>query len=79
MDDLIRRQDVITALRQAKVFGHPDALTAINHIPAIDAVPVIRCGDCKWYYTSECQIKMSNYGLKYDDYCSYGERKTNNG
>ena len=61
------------------------ALTAVDHAPAVDAVEVVRCKDCKHYKpqkksahwenrTNYCNrivtIKVQPY-----DFCSYGERK----
>lgn len=43
-----------------------------------DAVPVIRCKDCKYYTGYECQrSKVSNIRVitNEDDYCSRAERK----
>ena len=49
--------------------------------PTIDAVPVVRCKDCKHYQTDV--LFNSNYCCgrrrKPDDYCSYGERKESEG
>lgn len=43
----------------------------------VDAVPVIRCKECKWY---EARIKRCNNSKstewKPDDYCSDAERRT---
>ena len=63
-------------------------LKGINNAPTIDAVPVVRCKDCKWWkkgdfmagYTiekMECggycpNARFSRYE---SDFCSYGERK----
>ncbi len=56
----------------------------INHAPTIDAVPVIRCKDCKYY---KWEIDMCNLegatvfpmNVVYeDDYCSRAERKDKN-
>lgn len=49
---------------------------AVNEQPTVDAVPVVRCKDCKWY---EFDRKM-HCGLPHgvrskDDYCSDAERK----
>ena len=48
----------------------------LKSMPTVDAVPVIRCKDCKWY---EFDRKM-HCGLPHgvrskDDYCSDAERK----
>lgn len=57
----------------------------INEQPTIDAVPVVRCRECKSHGTLKSgelfcgKIKTGIYGyyhaVKADDYCSYGERK----
>lgn len=53
----------------------------VQEAPAIDAVQVVRCKDCKWYKNVNCRMKWANdMGFSFpinhdDDYCSYGERK----
>ena len=52
--------------------------------PTVDAVPVIRCKDCKYYREGECWCEHDNDGWKYyqsvienplpDDFCSRAER-----
>lgn len=58
--------------------GTPAMLVAVNSIPTVDAVPVVRCKDCKEYDEEQhwCGIRDS-YGWDYkpNDYCSYGVRK----
>ena len=55
----------------------------ILSIPAADVVEVVRCKDCK--YHKDTSIKMYAYccpigqTVLKDDYCSYGERRDNNG
>ena len=52
--------------------------------PKIDAVPVVRCKNCKHYcsFYNECSEDHNHYteeGFREvhdDDFCSYGERKT---
>ena len=55
----------------------------LDKFPTIDAVPVVRCRECKHYKTGVC-LKIYYDGLasryawqerKPDDFCSYGERK----
>ena len=63
-------------------------LNLICHAPTIDAVPVVRCRECKFY--RELRTKRHNqlmrlcyrmgkhdmeYPVKPDDFCSYGQRK----
>lgn len=53
------------------------AFDAINDAPTVDAVPVIRCKDCKWYYRggATCMYWDGENGMRGDDYCSQAERK----
>lgn len=53
----------------------------IQDAPTIDAVPVVRCKDCKYYKPDEYEFGCEcDSGLVYvkanDDFCSYGERRT---
>lgn len=43
----------------------------IDNAPTVDAVPVVRCKDCRKFKTYSCRMVASGY----DDFCSYGERK----
>ena len=62
----------------------------IANLPAADVVEVVRCKNCKYYdieygvcdfhsvepdaYSSGAKVEMA-----FNDFCSYGERKTENG
>ena len=56
---------------------------AINQAPTIDAVPVVRCKDCKFgthFGDMEdewirCMNLHGNPLMPFDGFCSYGERK----
>lgn len=50
---------------------------AIMDCKAVDAVPVVRCKDCKYFqYGDYCiEDKMEHSHCHEDDYCSYGERR----
>ena len=63
-----------------------EILDDVKESPVVDAVPVIRCKDCKfskaYYHGSESNLGMFTYlctqglyGMNADDYCSRGERK----
>ena len=45
----------------------------ISNTPTIDAVPVVRCRECK--FGSGCPIIDANIWMDDDDFCSHGERK----
>ena len=58
----------------------------LKDAPTIDAVPVVRCKDCKrsaWRQspfgirTFACELLCAD--IKPDDFCSYGERKDGGG
>lgn len=65
-------------MRQNNAFIDAAILKAI---PTIDAVPVVRCGECK-NYDGEFRCKCFTFDqegmpvfMRADDFCSYGERK----
>lgn len=51
--------------------------TWVDEMPTVDAVPVVRCKDCRWYendgYHTNCQIMR--FCVEAEDYCSKGERR----
>lgn len=59
--------------------------SAFKHAPKVDAVPVIRCKDCKYWYAGEninyCRKFWDDdgepklYRCTADDFCSRAERK----
>lgn len=53
-----------------------------DSLPTIDAVPVVRCRECKYYkpgeYFSPCVLPQGLECAKPDDFCSYGQRKEAN-
>lgn len=87
MIDLISRQMTIDAL--IKWYGcEPTDIGAFENIieklPSADAVPVVRCKDCKWFETNYiwngwkckvCGIEPDCSIRELDDICSRGERK----
>ncbi|MBR2653134.1 MAG: hypothetical protein IKD59_01150 [Lachnospiraceae bacterium] len=60
------------------VYGsNPQYINWLNHAPTVDAVPVIRCKDCKWYYRggATCMFWDGANSMCGDDYCSRAEVK----
>lgn len=55
---------------------------AILDAPAVDAVPVVRCGKCKHAETDGCEDpaiyckKWDRWEMPHNFYCGYGERKS---
>ena len=58
-----------------------DLATAIRFAPTVDAIPVVRCRECKYRFKnnghdkSGCPIIDNNIWMDDDDFCSHGERK----
>lgn len=61
-----------------------DVICMIDDATTVDAVPVVRCRECKWWHEDDdvghCDNPdgLDNYA-KPDDFCSYGERKEGDG
>ena len=63
-------------------YSEVDVANILLHAPTVDAVPVVRCRECKYLekddglkYGRMC-LKLGNSSLCHDDdFCSYGERK----
>lgn len=55
----------------------------LKAIPTVDAVQVVRCKECKYYKPEEYECGCDFAGglpyVKSDDFCSYGERRDDNG
>ena len=55
----------------------------ISNSPTINAVPVVRCRECKHYGTADfdgnilcgCTLHSAMVDITPDSFCSYGERK----
>lgn len=70
--------------------GFTEADRVIREMPTVDAVPVVRCKDCKHARKSEdafdwdgvtplCECNYSRQPNRWHEYCSYGERKAGDG
>ena len=63
--------------------GIRKALRCIEQAPTVDAVPVVRCRECKHYDTADfdgntlcgCTLHSAMVDIMPDSFCSYGERK----
>lgn len=54
-------------------------LSVIRKSPTIDAVPVVRCRECKYHKDTSVKehahCSLTGYTVEYDGFCSCGERK----
>ena len=62
--------------------GVETCITVLEDMQTVDAVPVVRCRECKYRGTDDCIFHIKGEPadeellLKLDnDFCSYGERK----
>ena len=52
---------------------------AVDEQPTIDAVPVVRCRECKYHNKPPCPMRLSFNWTEDNDFCSYGERNDGDG
>ena len=77
MDDLISRAAAVRALASSNG-DYLDALERLEKIPAMDAVPVVRCKDCMYWksdmlthFWKPCDVVSTDK----DWYCPCGKRR----
>ena len=72
------------------IYGIESVMEYIEQMPTIDAVPVVRCRECKWFADNNggewfgCQMFNAIRAVPEDapgkdDFCSYGERRAEHG
>ena len=70
-------------LYDAPVFLKAVGTKEIDKAPTVDAVPVVRCKDCKWLYDEMddycCRSHRGLVRICENSFCSYGERKDGDG
>ena len=72
--------DNVPAPYEDASWAKENCLAEIEAAPTMDAVPVVRCRECKWWQEDDdighCDNPdgLDNYA-KPDDFCSYGKRK----
>lgn len=58
-----------------------NCLQRVKDAPTVDAVPVVRCGNCKHFREPFCvrrddETHRERINMLTVDFCSYGERRT---
>ena len=81
-DDLIRRSALIAEYDRVHVGAPGGARKLMQDAPAVDAVEVVRCKDCKYQITTDgfyaCHKFMGeNVSIitNPNNYCSFGRRR----
>lgn len=86
MAEYIDREKLIAEYDRVHIGSPGGARKLMVDAPAEDVVPVVRCKDCVYWegrgYDGGCEPYHN--GLireytNYDDFCSYGERKNDDG
>lgn len=80
--DFISRDDALAVVKFSK-----DPVSGIENLPIVDAVPVVRCKECRYYkqnqYSTEgdmyCKCWTDWLPTEPDDFCSCGERRSDDG
>lgn len=77
-DDFKRRILAFCTACRCTFLSVEGIVAAINNSDTVDAVPVVRCKDCKYYKPDEYECGCDFAGglpyVKAGDFCSYGER-----
>ena len=55
--------------------GVETCIAVLEDMQTVDAVPVVRCRECKYRSKDGCPIIDANIWMDDDDFCSHGERK----
>lgn len=51
------------------------AKETLREVPLVDAVPVVRCRECKYHKPIDYCTKHKQTGWFDDNFCSYGEQR----
>ena len=73
LSGMLDSKDAARILNDAIKVYHDSLVNA----PIIDAVPVVRCGVCKWYDSEFYICSKCGAGVERDFYCADGEVKQN--
>lgn len=77
-DRLISADDLIERAYRLRLDDRERVAQMIESAPTVDAVPVVRCKDCKWWNTTEhekCVAYDAFWVTDPDDFCCWGERR----
>ena len=78
MDELISRQEAIEAIHRmfAKCLARERAETAVKVVPAIDAVCVVRCEDCRYWGSKYHRCGLFETDKEAFGYCDEAVRRS---
>lgn len=79
---LISKEDLLTKFETGALLFQPEVKRIIKIQPEVDAVPVVRCKDCKYWNTEHayCEGVGNWFGMvdewSENGFCYKGERRT---
>lgn len=74
MSDYISRKEVIKLI-QARYENPEICIEEVNRIPSVNAEPVVRCGECKYYESPNGFCGLNESYWDRNNFCSYGVKK----
>ena len=74
-DLIIRMFDNLKGTPRPKTIDIADVIKRLENFPTEDVIEVVRCKDCKFYGNGDCSVQ-SVRSMWPNDYCSYGERRS---
>ena len=84
-DALKEKAIKVSTVKRKHIYLKAVGTREIARAPTIDAEPVVRCKDCKHRGTDDCPMHYKGVPADEDflkkvdnDFCSYGERRSNN-
>ena len=72
-----RMKEIYTDADQRTLYS--EIWRVVSHAPAIDAVPVVRCGECKYYAPPQGFCYVVQGTPREDFYCAAGKRRDTDG
>lgn len=77
MTDAISRRELLKELERLEPWDDKyAAIDVVEGYPALDAVPVVRCGDCRWYDSAFYACSKCGVCVNRDFYCANGEKES---
>ena len=76
-DALLRPIPSYNPVKYTHEYGDVVTVQDVKSIPTIDAVAVVRCKECNWYFSEQelCGLSEDFFPHPYD-FCSRGKRRT---
>lgn len=76
--------DIMMLPHNGDMISSEEVEQAIKEAPTVDAVEVVRCGECEYFYEPFCcrrddETHRERINMLTVDFCSYGKKKNGGG